>query len=172
MRLANTLTLRPGQRSGKGKRAKATSVDVAERLEWIILKISMYPKMKDSELKRMFIERYNVNWQVTNMYIARARVLARSRSNLKKSQAVDIVQNTLMDIIQNAEPSARLGACYQMARIFGIQAPERTEITGKDGRPLESQRVTFILPAKEKIRELKEARDVELSVNGNGNSHE
>lgn len=156
---------------------KGTRKEVLDRTEWLALKISIDPRLKDSELKKMLKERFDLSWQMCIDYISRAKNLLRVRANITKEHARNISVVALLDTIQNGEGAVRTGAIRLWTEIFGNAAPTQHRIGDPDGKPLATAviapTVQFILPPKEQLKVLPSEEDNKLiAKNGQENKIE
>ena len=114
---------------------KATAEEVEERVEFTSrLVIRMYSK---TEIHKCLKEKFDVEWRMVDIYIARAKKFLQKQANMSRDDAKQIGVNTLLDVMRTGKPSERTSAERRLAEIFGYDAPRQFRVTTPEGQPFE-----------------------------------
>lgn len=123
-------------------RTKPTQDEIDERTEFVMeLEANA---MLPSGIKRMFREKFgDVSHVTINDYMLRAR--ARLQESYKEKvedlakRAVSRYEAILRD--PSAEPHARIAAQARIDKIWGVEAPARTEVSGVNGGAIQVEQL-------------------------------
>jgi hypothetical protein len=135
----------PDNRQGKIRRGqrkpyrKSSNAVLAERIAQVVTFLERDALASDAEIKAFIKEHFGVEWRQAMVYLSRAREEINRRSNMTHATARSIVVPTLLHKIKNGSDQIALRALEQLARIFGLYAPAKTELTGADGGPIKTK---------------------------------
>lgn len=151
---------------------KATNEEIAARIEFTA-KLIVNQKTP-TEIHKILRKKHGLDWRtVDGIYISRAKKWLRERSRLTRDQAQDLITNLLLDTIPIANATQRNNLARTLAEIYGVNAPKRVAVEGKDGGPIQTEDRPFRNVPAEKLRgvltliEASQAKRPEPS-NGNG----
>lgn len=120
---------------------KATIREIAAIVEFVA---EMIVKQKTKhEIHKAVDEKFHKTWSACDqMYIPRAYALLRERANMTRDEARSFGVGVLLDVVRTGNNRERLGAIEQLSKIYGINAPTKTEVSGPDGAPIQTETST------------------------------
>lgn len=123
-------------------RTKPTQDEIEERTEFVMELEAQY--MHEGQIKRMFREKYGYASHVTiNDYRLRARARFKQSANVKPSdvseRALAFYQSVIRDPCSTV--TERIKAQERMDKIFGIEAPSRSELSGVNGGAIQIEQL-------------------------------
>ena len=130
-RLVGT-TIRPGQRKPY---RKATLEEQARRVEYVAH--LLVAERTRCEIHRLVKHKFDIEYlQCDLTYVKRAKEWLKARCSITTAQAKMKGLNVLLDILRKGSNGDRLRAERRLAEIFGYDAPQRMEVSGRGGEPI------------------------------------
>jgi hypothetical protein len=121
---------------------KCTEAERDERVALLIRHMQKNPLSTKGELKSWTKSHFRLKYQMAENYINRAEAAIRlysSHSTAAKRRISELIVGKLTSIAKGGTNSDSIRACRALARIFGIEAPQRHELTGAGGGPIETK---------------------------------
>lgn len=145
---------------------KATQRQQAEIIEFVATLIVL--QKTKHEIHREVDKRFRKTWSTTDqLYIPRAHKLLRERAAMSRDDARSLGVGVLLDVVRTGTNRERLGAVDQLAKIYGINAPTRTEVSGPGGGTIELETKSKDPFDFDGLRKLQE-QELRGSLGGNG----
>jgi hypothetical protein len=118
---------------------KATNAEIEKRVEETAFLLAR--GASKTQLHETIGVKHNVHWKTVDAYIGRAKKLLRERSNRTREDvrgdAVAFYQSVLLN--SKTTTVEKIKAQTRLDEIFGIDAPRRTELSGPEGGPIQSE---------------------------------
>jgi len=117
----------------KGQRKpyiKATTQEMEERIEFVAR--CLVRQLSKMEIHKAIKLKFNIEWRMTDIYIAHARRYLQKQSRMSKEEAKDNGIGVLLDVIRT-DPKQRVQAEKRLSEIFGYNAPVKLQPVGEDG---------------------------------------
>lgn len=154
--------IRPHQRTPY---RKASAEEVEQRVELCAQLICQQATM--GQIKKVFREKFNLNYRAVYIYIARARKYLAVQAGRSKDDMRREGVGLLQSIIRTGTTKEKLAAEKRLAEIFGYDSPHRSEISGPDSAPIKVEHKSRTSSFDwDKFGEL--CRGVQVGHNGNG----
>ena len=156
-----------GKGKGYGKRPK--DAVIKERIAEMIGLLARSPAVHISALHAVFCAKWNCHYLTVNRMLIRARREMTER--LHRSKEVFRVESLAfyeaIAVDPNATAGEKIRARERVDRLFGLDAPMKTEVSGPEGGPIAFGEVKVYVPAKRPLV-LTGTGDVESDRGGNG----
>lgn len=123
-------------------RTKPTQDEIEERTEFVMELEAQY--MHEGQIKRMFREKYgDVHYTTILDYIQRARARFKQSANVKPSDVAERAMAFYQAVIRDpcSTVTERIKAQERMDKIFGIEAPSRSELSGVNGGAIQIEQL-------------------------------
>jgi hypothetical protein len=115
---------------------KATNAVIEQRVEEVAFLLAR--GASKTQMHETIGVKHNLHWRTVDVYIVRARKLLRDRSNRSREDvrgdAVAFYQSVLLSA--KTTTVEKIKAQTRLDEIFGIDAPQRTELSGPEGQPM------------------------------------
>jgi len=123
-------------------RTKPTQDEIEERTEFVMELEAQY--MHEGQIKRMFREKYgDVSHVTINDYRLRARARMKESANVKPSDVAERAMAFYQAVIRDpcSTVTERIKAQERMDKIFGIEAPSRSELSDVNGGAIQIEQL-------------------------------
>lgn len=123
-------------------RKQPTQDEIEERTEFVMELEAQY--MHEGQIKRMFREKYgDVSHVTINDYRLRARARMKESANVKPSDVAERAMAFYKAVIRDpcSTVTERIKAQERMDKIFGIEAPSRSELSGVNGGAIQIEQL-------------------------------
>jgi hypothetical protein len=124
------------RRGQKKPYRKSSNAVLGERIASVICFLERDAMATDAEIKAFIKEQFNVEWRQAFVYMQRAREEITKRANMSKDKAREIVVSSLLHKIKHGSDMVSLRALEQLAKIIGLYASAKLELTGAEGGPI------------------------------------
>lgn len=114
---------------------KATLVQQQQRIDDLVAYLRKHPVATTAELKNFAKKRFNLQWQMALIYIARAKDHIRKESRMTKERGREIIIPKLVHLIEHGKDMIVCKASAQLADILGIKEPTKFAIGGDATAP-------------------------------------
>lgn len=125
---------------------KPTEQERDERIEQMMEIIANAPNISKYRLRRIFTKKWKVQWNTVDRYLSRARNLLRERLNVSReairADAVGFYQSVISDLSQSMRD--RLRAQKLLVELLGAAAPQKIEVSGQEGGPIQTETKAYI----------------------------
>lgn len=164
-------------RSDKPTGDKPTREEMDRRIEFVA-KLVMLRKTTGA-IKRMCNKRYGVSARTAENYLARARDSLKERAERPTveymAEAIRFYESIVGDVNQKAID--RIKAQNSIDKIRGLHSPDKLELTGRDGGPIQTEDLTdltdeeldVLIKAADRLDELSMPSGKGTSSNGKAN---
>jgi len=130
------------KRGHKRKPVRPTEDEMEEKIEFVMELEAQY--MHEGQIKRMFREKYgDVHYTTILDYIQRARARFKQSANVKPSDVAERAMAFYQAVIRDpcSTVTERIKAQERMDKIFGIEAPSRSELSGVNGGAIQIEQL-------------------------------
>lgn len=131
----------PGKPRQKQLSRKSTDDEIARRIDYLTDLLATMPNVSRYKLHDKLGKKWKVGWRMIDEYVARAREALLQRTNNNRNTIQSKAQAFYEAIISNPleETKTRLKAQQLLVELFGANAPRRTELSGPEGGPIQTE---------------------------------
>lgn len=123
-------------------------------------------------IRIMAASTWSVDSRTSDRYMARAAKILNDAANLPRAELINRAMGFYESVMRSRDATYRdkLRAQERIDKLFGLEAPTRTELTGANGLPIEvkTQRVERFTPEDLRDTFLDVVRESAVKGNGNG----
>jgi len=149
---------------------KKPSVNEREdRIQALAEFIMKHPFATRSKMAKQFCRKWECSWKTVEWnYVEPARKRVTILAGMTQAEAREKALGVVMSLMDHPNSRTRLRAVVAFARITGIEAPNRTELTGPNGGPIQAMSVRPLVDLS--ADELRKLATKALEIEGNGAS--
>lgn len=140
------------------KFVKPTAKEKEERIDFLVQLLAQRPGLTRFQVNRILAKRYNVGWQTAINYLRYAKEELRKRLDRPveeiRSNAVNFYEAVITD---SQHPiMARIKAQIALCKLLGLDSPQKVELSGPDGKPIQQEAEMKLYLDGMSVKELEE----------------
>jgi hypothetical protein len=118
---------------------KPTNDELEKRIEEV--ELLMARGARPSQIHAAICKKYGIHWNSVNRYMVRARknIQKRFARSREQHRADSFTFYESMIMAGDASPGAKIRARQRIDELLGLDAPKRTELSGPDGVPIQTE---------------------------------